>query len=73
MRSEVSYTTKDGVLILTTSSRRTKTGLVRVFYTDSGHYLMPISSFVRDEAYHKNQAELKRVVLAHFSKISRSL
>ena len=65
---------RDGILILSSTQHGfTRTGLVRVHYTDSGHYLMPISNFVRDAAHEKEQAFLREVVLQHFSRITNSL
>ena len=66
--------TRDGILVLTSAARGHATsGLVRVYFTDSGHYLMPISSFVRDSSYDREQASLRDVVLQHFSRITSSL
>ena len=49
-----------------------KTGLVRLLDTDSGHYLIPISSFLRDASHQREQRLLRERVTRHFAKITSS-
>ena len=69
------FDNKDGILVLTgRPPHDDHTALVRVLYTDSGHYLLPIDNFNANATRQRQeQKEMKNLVSQHFQRILRGV